>query len=302
MQRTWYDWTMMGLTAVGVILFAASIIVPIAVNKKVMTVELISRSKLSESFSGATRNRTTFLIDDRPVDDLTVFQFRFHNTGRKTIETADYDERPLHLSFSDIEKTLYAVKTTSQPKGLLPKFRVEDRSVFIEPFGMNEGASYVLETGIDHKENQHPRVELLGQIVGAKLKYLDTSASPTEVSRVEPKRTIGVLLGIFITFVAGLTGYYARRQIRFETRSLAVPRLLQWMNHNRRNFDFYSAKFLREKVFRKDPDMQSALQFGIDSGLLETYEVDNPKHPEFPTTAVRINHEHALYKKFVRSS
>lgn len=73
-----------------------------------------------------------------------------------------------------------------------------------------------------------------------------------------------------------------------------VPRLLKWIVDNERRYRFYSVKFLREKLFASDPVAQEALQFAIDEGILETYELPNPNNPSWPVTACRLNRNHPV--------
>ena len=75
-----------------------------------------------------------------------------------------------------------------------------------------------------------------------------------------------------------------------------VPRLVRWIVENEGKFRFFSVKFLREKVFKSDPAVQEALQFAIDQGILETYELKNPANPSWPTTACRLNRSHPVIR------
>lgn len=46
-----------------------------------------------------------------------------------------------------------------------------------------------------------------------------------------------------------------------------------------------------------DMEMEARLQEAISEGLVETYEVQNPKRPGYTTTAVRLNREHDTVKQ-----
>jgi hypothetical protein len=78
--------------------------------------------------------------------------------------------------------------------------------------------------------------------------------------------------------------------------SSTLSRLVAWFNDNQSRQSFWSAKLIREKVFRNDAGLLEAFQSAIDQGILETYRVDNPKRPAFPTTAVRLNKQHPYFK------
>lgn len=75
-----------------------------------------------------------------------------------------------------------------------------------------------------------------------------------------------------------------------------VPRLIKWIMKHKRKYDFFSVKFLREKVFAADPAVQEALQFAIDEGILEMYDQPNPKNPSWPTKACRLKREHPVVR------
>jgi hypothetical protein len=70
--------------------------------------------------------------------------------------------------------------------------------------------------------------------------------------------------------------------------------LVKWMIKHEAKYEFFSVKFLREKVFGRDPVVQEALQFGIDNGVLETYDQPNPKNPSWPTKACRLKKDHPV--------
>lgn len=78
-----------------------------------------------------------------------------------------------------------------------------------------------------------------------------------------------------------------------------VPRVLQWIAKNQNKYQFLSVKYLREKVFARDPPLQEALQFCIDRGVLQLYDCPNPYAPERPTKACRLNLEHPLTKQIL---
>jgi hypothetical protein len=71
-----------------------------------------------------------------------------------------------------------------------------------------------------------------------------------------------------------------------------LPGLIKWIAKHEPKYSFFSIKFLRERVFAKDPVLQEALQFAIDNGVLETYDQPNPKNPAWPTKACRLKRDH----------
>jgi hypothetical protein len=64
---------------------------------------------------------------------------------------------------------------------------------------------------------------------------------------------------------------------------------------------FLSVKHLRETVFKGEPDSQEALQIAIDRKMLSTYYQDNPKNPQFPTLACKLNSEHPLVREILQA-
>ena len=73
-----------------------------------------------------------------------------------------------------------------------------------------------------------------------------------------------------------------------------LPTLVKWIVKHEPKYPFFSIKFLREKVFARDPVVQEALQFAIDNGILETYDQPNPKNPAWPTKACRLKRDHPV--------
>jgi hypothetical protein len=73
-----------------------------------------------------------------------------------------------------------------------------------------------------------------------------------------------------------------------------LPTLIKWIVKHESKYNFFSIKFLREKVFARDPVLQEALQFAIDNGVLETYDQPNPKNPAWPTKACRLKRDHPV--------
>src|SRR5207249_189945 len=55
---------------------------------------------------------------------------------------------------------------------------------------------------------------------------------------------------------------------------------------------FIGVKWLRETKLARDQDMVEALQVALDTELLRTYKVPNPKDPRFPVTACKLNETH----------
>lgn len=81
-----------------------------------------------------------------------------------------------------------------------------------------------------------------------------------------------------------------------------VPRLLQWLAKHQPKYEFLSVKFLREKIFASDPPLQETLQFCIDRGVLELYDLPNPHSPGRTTKACRINMGHPLAQQILNPS
>ena len=58
---------------------------------------------------------------------------------------------------------------------------------------------------------------------------------------------------------------------------------------------FVGLSFLRDRHGTPQPVISEA----ISNGILETYKVNNPKNPEFPVTACRLNRADSLVRKIV---
>jgi hypothetical protein len=64
---------------------------------------------------------------------------------------------------------------------------------------------------------------------------------------------------------------------------------------------FLSVKWLRENRFAREPQTQEALQVAIDRRMLETYHLDNPNNPSFPTLCCKLNPEHSIASRILES-
>jgi len=64
---------------------------------------------------------------------------------------------------------------------------------------------------------------------------------------------------------------------------------------------YLSVKWLREKRFNKDPELQEALQISLDRKMLLTYYQDNPKNPNFPTLSCKLNLDHPLVNEILQA-
>jgi len=60
---------------------------------------------------------------------------------------------------------------------------------------------------------------------------------------------------------------------------------------------FLSVKWLNETKFATEPAMREALQIAIKDGILELYNLENPRNPSFKTTACKLARSDATVKK-----
>jgi hypothetical protein len=74
-----------------------------------------------------------------------------------------------------------------------------------------------------------------------------------------------------------------------------VRRISQLEAENR----FLSVKWLNEKKLADDPALREALQIAIKDGILELYSLENPKNPDFETTACKLNKQNPVVKKIL---
>jgi hypothetical protein len=100
-----------------------------------------------------------------------------------------------------------------------------------------------------------------------------------------------------------------RSSVTIPTTSKPIPGSISydWVPFIRRIRDlqagnrFLSVKHLRETVFKNEPDSQEALQVAIDKEMLSTYYHDNPKNPQFPTLACKLNSEHPVIREIIQA-
>lgn len=97
----------------------------------------------------------------------------------------------------------------------------------------------------------------------------------------------------------------------YKEEEKALPLYLKWhqfiqtIEHLQSKFEFLSVRFLREKVFKENPLYQELLQEALDSGILATSRIPNPKQPGKPTLTCKLNFENnllKLVKKYSESS
>ena len=283
------------LTVIGLVIMVADILIPIWRDKKELSVQLVASSRFSDRLPDSAKKRIRILVDGKLADDFSILQFRIANTGRAPIHGSDFDGQPLRLEFSGIERIDYLSLVSSEPSGLKPPLGHDESSICIGPFGLNQLSSYIIEIGALHKRGQLPEFVLLGQILGGKA-LLHASFEPGgtvyKLSTIIPV----LLLWLLLLTMSIIGRSYLKSQVNYEIRFVpGTARLLKWMIDHEKDFKFFSAKFLRETVFKADKEIQEALQFGIDIGLLETYKVHNTKNRNFPTTAVRIDRDHPMF-------
>lgn len=303
MRRTWFDWTLWGFTALGVLFAIAAIIVPVLLERRELTIEIVSRTRFLESFSRSAKERMSILMDGRPIEDFTIVQIRITNTGRKAIAESDFEAHPLVFQLSDINRIQFSTLLSSDPNGLVIKVAKDKDRLRIAPFGLNPKASFVIESGIHHATTQTPRLELLGQVIATPLRFLEGPEPPQKASSFVGVRIIPVIAALLMVLMGIVVERFLKNRVQVgvqvESKYLPVIRLFRWIKNNESKFPFLSVKFLREKVFHNDSEMRSALQFAIDEGMLQKYKVPNPNNVAFPTTAVRIDLEHPLYKSAI---
>ena len=86
-----------------------------------------------------------------------------------------------------------------------------------------------------------------------------------------------------------------RKPIREDISAMPGSPSYNWTPFVRRIRDmqlthkFLSVKWLREKKFGQDPELQEALQIAIDRSLLLTSYRDNPANPAYPTLCCELN-------------
>jgi len=78
-----------------------------------------------------------------------------------------------------------------------------------------------------------------------------------------------------------------------------APVVVRWMSRNEGKYPLFSIKFMRGRIFRADGVGQQGLQFCIENGLVELYNVPNPKDADHPVTACRLNHGHATVRQIL---
>ena len=84
--------------------------------------------------------------------------------------------------------------------------------------------------------------------------------------------------------------------------SVGLPRLVRWIESNAPKYAFLGVHYLRSNVFSKDPILQEALQFAIDTNILEIYTVQNKDTSKPPVSAVRLNRKNENVIKMLDTS
>lgn len=119
--------------------------------------------------------------------------------------------------------------------------------------------------------------------------------------------TLKEQIGLEISPIRNLSTTMPVEVIPAESRPIPGSISYNWMPFIRRIRDlqarnrFLSVRMLREKAFGDEPDSQEALQIAIDRKMLSTHYVDNPKNPQFPTLACKLNSEHPVVKEILKA-
>lgn len=211
---------------------------------------------------------------------------------------------------------------------ILYRAGLEDHRSTLQLLGRIEGSSHTTEVTSTHFTERlvSALVELLGRDVRGSL----NNAQVTAIQRVDSALT-GLLRSIEPDLAARVREKVRGElsevfgTVKLEAASVArlgeleavatpvstagprmlmpgVPSVLRWVASKEGKLPFLSVKFLREKVFGGDPVAQEALQFALDNGLLETYQQPNPKNPDWPTTACRLNRKHPVVEEVLRET
>jgi hypothetical protein len=81
-----------------------------------------------------------------------------------------------------------------------------------------------------------------------------------------------------------------------------VAKLFAYQRKKKEKDNFVSAKWFREVVLKDKPGEQKAFQEAIDKGLIKTYKVANPKKPEYPTTACKVDESNPVVKDILKTT
>ena len=171
---------------VTVIVALVGIIVSVILEhrRKAVSYEVLSHIPLL-SWEDELRKRMQILFEGKPVEDVSLFSYKFINSGNVPIASADY-EVPISVNFGENARVLTAEITQRNPDNLCIPIQIKGTYAVLLPALLNP-KDWIKINLLVSKASKQPRID--GRIVGVR----SISETPEIPSRIWVFLTIAVV-------------------------------------------------------------------------------------------------------------
>ncbi len=172
---------------------------------KELTYSIISTTPLLR-IGEEIRGKVTVLLDERPVQSISLILVRIRNSGRQPIISTDY-ERPISLGFGEIAQILSVDISQKSPKNLRIPFHIEGERIEFEKVLINPRDSFIVKVLIGEFS---PPVTADWRIAGVEeVKEVDPETQNTLRSTLfqaigAVMGTLGILFAVVQIYIPGL--------------------------------------------------------------------------------------------------
>lgn len=180
-------WQFVG-AAVAVLALVTSIVVAILQRRrKLLDYEVLTDTPLL-TIREELQGRVKVLLDDQPIQDVSVVVIRLLNRGNLPIRASEY-ERPVVFTFGEVARVISAEVTEQVPLNLSAEIEAETNLIRVKPVLLNGRDSITFKCLVAGA--QEPRVD--ARIVGVSaVRRYDSAESPTRLA----VGVIGVLVAL----------------------------------------------------------------------------------------------------------
>lgn len=169
-------WQFVGAAVAVLALVVSVLLTMVQRRRKLLDYELLTDTPLL-TIREELQGRVKVLLDDRPIQDVSVIVIRLFNRGNLPIRAIEY-ERPLALSFGDEAQIVSAEITEQVPANQGAELTTEPGRVQLKPVLMNARDSVTLKCLVAGA--QAPVVD--GRIVGVSaVRRYNSAESPTRL-------------------------------------------------------------------------------------------------------------------------
>ncbi len=167
-----------------------------------------SFSLLNSSFPRSEELEIHF--DGEAINNAIIYSLTIENNGSNSIGSNDFEEKPLTISFSEVEKIFSPEIVNSSPDSLVNDvdFETKENILKLEPLLLNSGdAIYIEVTGVtSNYDIQSQKIECYGRIRG--VKEISCLNDPEDVFFPQDALTI---IGAIFSFAGSiLTLFYGK--------------------------------------------------------------------------------------------